>query len=272
MHQSAPAAHSTGKAHFAHTLRRPYNAVGSIIYAVLGAINLRRLYGIGQPLIWRTTAGWWSLVVVGVGSFLFHLTMRYHMELLDEIPMLILVACGCLQISDVHPWGRKYRFLGLALIDVVLVGGLTVLTAVYLVTRIFGLFITGFTVGVIFLLAIYLSERSNMGAQYNRLGSRAAVLMIAARVFWELENHLCQEHPYLWPFHNVCHLGSCLAASDLFLQGYYYRIDKLGAGGVVRAVKQGRADKPKLPTLLPMLLFGPKSALPMVEQASAMGV
>ena len=80
------------------------------------------------------------------------------------------------------------------------------------------------------------------------------------------------------------HLGSCLAASDLFLQGYYYRIDKLGAGGIVRARKDkgahfsptapavDSAAKPKLPTLLPMLVFGPKSALAMVEQASATSV
>jgi hypothetical protein len=237
-------------------------------------INLRRLHGIGQPLVWRATCGWWSLFVVGVGSFLFHVTMRYHMELLDEIPMLILVACGCLQISDVHPWGRRYRCAGFALVEVLLVGGLALLTAAYLVTRIFGLFITGFTVGTVFLLGIYLSERCNMSASYNRLGARAALLIIAARVFWELENHLCQAHPYLWPFHNVWHLGSCLAASDLFLHGYYYRIDKLGAAGIVRAAKGATgggpndvAAKPAMPALLPMLLFGPESARPMVEKA-----
>ena len=64
----------------------PYNALGSIVYAVVGVLNLRRLHGIGQPLVWRATAGWWSLVIVGFGSFWFHVTMRYHMELLDEIP------------------------------------------------------------------------------------------------------------------------------------------------------------------------------------------
>ena len=161
----------------------PFNAFGSFCYTVVGVVNLWRLSKLGLPLSWRATCGWWSLVIVGLGSSLFHTTMRYHMELLDEIPMLVLVCCGCLQCSDIHPLG-KYRWKGITLLDLTLVGGLSVLTVVYLITRIFGLFVTGFTIGTIFLLGLYMTAERN--PDYGHLGGRAAVRILLARVAWEL--------------------------------------------------------------------------------------
>ena len=162
----------------------PFNAFGSFCYTAVGVVNLWRLSKLGLPLSWRATCGWWSLVIVGLGSSLFHTTMRYHMELMDEIPMLILLCCGCLQCSDIHPLGKRYRWKGITLLDLMLVGGMSVLTVVYLITRIFGLFVTGFTVGTIFLLGLYMTAEWN--PDYGYLGGRAAVRILLARVAWEL--------------------------------------------------------------------------------------
>lgn len=248
---------------WSYYVAEPVNAVSSWCYMIVGMTNLVRLYSIGSaPLSWRATIGWWSLIVVGIGSSLFHATMRYHMELLDEIPMLILVACGFLQISDTHPLGRKYRWRGIAVLEAILIVGLTVLTIVYLITRVFGIFITGFTVGTLFLLGIYLATDTNPA--YGYLGGRAAIRLVLARIAWELENHLCRSHPWVWPLHNVWHFGSCLAASDLFLSGYYYRIDRLGTEGVV--LSSGRSTRRRKP-VLPMLLFAPASAKVTIEAA-----
>jgi hypothetical protein len=162
----------------------PFNAFGSFCYTAVGVVNLWRLSKLGLPLSWRVTCGWWSLVIVGLGSSLFHTTMRYHMELLDEIPMLVLLCCGCLQCSDIHPLGKRYRWKGITLLDLMLVGGMSVLTVVYLITRIFGLFVTGFTVGTIFLLGLYMTAEWN--PDYGYLGGRAAVRILLARVACEL--------------------------------------------------------------------------------------
>ena len=248
----------------------PINALGSFIYVAFGAINLHRLYGIGKPLHWRATVGWWSLVVVGVGSILFHATMRYHMELLDEIPMLFLVTCGCLQMSDLHPLGKRYRCGSVSMLDVVLGGGMAVLTIVYLITRIFGLFVTGFTVGTVFLLGLYLTDDPDVS--YGHLGGRAAILIILARVAWELENHLCATHPYLWPLHNVWHLGSCLAANDLFLYGYLGRIDKRGSAGIIDGSQAARGTSPmttrsSIKPKLPRLNNAPEEAHRLLDQS-----
>ena len=116
-----------------------YNCLGSLIYCVAASVGLYHCRG----TVWQVQCGWWALLVVGVGSFLFHVMMRYNAELGDELPMLILVACGILGFDGSHPWamsmGGQRRLRGWTLS--VLVG----LIALYLWTRIFGLFISGFT-------------------------------------------------------------------------------------------------------------------------------
>ena len=116
-----------------------YNCLGSLIYCVAASVGLYHCRG----TVWQVQCGWWSLLVVGVGSFLFHVMMRYNAELGDELPMLILVACGILGFDGSHPWamsmGGQRLLRGWTLS--VLVG----LIALYLWTRIFGLFISGFT-------------------------------------------------------------------------------------------------------------------------------
>ena len=71
--------------------------------------------------------------------------MRYDMELCDGLPMLILIACGCVQVSDIHPLGRKHRWHGVAAIDAAIVGFMSAVAAVYIVTRTYSHFTTGFT-------------------------------------------------------------------------------------------------------------------------------
>ena len=97
----------------------------------------------------------------------------------------------------------------------------------------------------------------------------------------------------VWYLHNVWHIGSCLAASDLFLFGYLHRLEKLGMRGIVavrgggaegnegpvssasltagrmtrtrtRAIKEGIDP---IPIQLPLLLFCPEAAVAMVESA-----
>jgi len=95
----------------------------------------------------------------------------------------------------------------------------------------------------------------------------------------------------VWYLHNVWHIGSCLAASDLFLFGYLHRLEKLGMRGIVavrgggaegnegpvssasltpgrvtrtRAVKEGIDPTP---IQLPLLLFCPEAAVALVKAA-----
>merc|ERR1711976_610127 len=45
---------------------------------------------------------WISMVVVGIGSLMFHGTMRFKWEMLDELPMLVLVISAIISKDDTH--------------------------------------------------------------------------------------------------------------------------------------------------------------------------
>ena len=71
---------------------------------------------------------------VGVGSVLFHATMRYHTELLDELPMVAFIASTAFTFHRAHPYFTAPTRAA-ALVQVVL-GVNTVAVVIYLLTRI----------------------------------------------------------------------------------------------------------------------------------------
>ena len=194
----------------------PYNALGSLIYVIAAHIHLHKLGSIGRPVAWQLKFAVYSLLVVGWGSFLFHATMRYHMELLDEIPMIMFVGSGCFLIDGCHPWFKSQKEgRSLVLGSVVLN---TLCIALYLLTGSFAFFITAFTANTVVLLALVTTAGLELDA-LKHLVTRSAFMIIMARVAWEVENHACKSYPWLWPLHNVWHLLSAWAAYDLISTG-----------------------------------------------------
>ena len=193
----------------------------------------------GQDKVcWQLQCGHWSLIVVGIGSFLFHGTMRYHAELLDELPMLLLMSCGILQNVGSHPWapsGTEKRWVCGTLLT------LSVLSGAYVATRVFVYFLTGFTLCTFVLFGWALALKPCPTVKY--LAKRAAIVMTSAGLVWLLENNLCPILPWVWPLHNLWHLLSCLAANDMFAAGFYDRVAKHGARGVV-AKGVGQLSRP----------------------------
>ena len=64
-----------------------YNSLSSLVYVLAGIAGLV----LCRREDWRINIGWLTLTLVGCGSVLFHATMRFTMELCDEVPMLFLV-------------------------------------------------------------------------------------------------------------------------------------------------------------------------------------
>lgn len=221
-----------------------YNSTGSLIYVVAALCGLRATAGMS----WQVRFGWWSLLLVGVGSCSFHATMRYHTELLDEIPMLLLMASSLVAKESAHPKAQSAAAANMLIAGISL--GFTALVGAYLATRVFGLFVTGFT-GMV-LADIYAGATS----ETKTLGSfgcfkRATAAIVMARVFWELENHTCAFAPWVWPFHNVWHVLSCTAAYYQLGFCYYYRLERLGARGVFGSKAGGKgAGLDAVPSLM----------------------
>jgi len=143
----------------------------------------------------------------------------------------------------------------------VIVGVMSALTIAYLITRFYGIFITTFTFGAVFLTGLLLTL-GDVSSTVRQLGWRAVIFIALGRVCWETENNLCEAYPGLWPLHNLWHCLATAAATYMFLAEYIYRIEKMGAIGVLRA----EGVDCRTQATLPMLLFLPASAQKMLDK------
>ncbi|EOD07489.1 hypothetical protein EMIHUDRAFT_218439 [Emiliania huxleyi CCMP1516] len=177
-----------------------WNSLGSAVYCFAALSGLVSTAG----MVWQVRCGWWALLLTGLGSITFHGTMRYNAELLDELPMLQLIACATLAADGAHPWTRTPR--GRALLLGGMAASLGGLTAAYLYTRTFYLFVTGFTLSVLLLFALGLAmESCSPAVGYCRV--RAIGCIALGRIAWEIEERFCAAMPTLWPLHNVLGAG-----------------------------------------------------------------
>jgi dihydroceramidase len=154
------------------------------------------------------------LLAIGIGSLLFHGSMRYAMQLADEIPMVgfvtTLVIC---KISMPHPWLIGHT--GLATAASCLYG--ISLMCAYVLWDEYEIFIHGFTMLVVcdFLLSIPL-WRNKRGTKWETLQFRSNLVglfaILLGRVAWEVEHWFCESHPFVWPLHVVWHVLSCASA------------------------------------------------------------
>ena len=166
-----------------------------------------------------------ALLVVGVGSVLFHATMRFAMELCDEIPMLFLVLAFLVGKEDCvgfmcGPAGRRrFRLSALTLI--------VLSTASYVALFVYEIFVYSFGLAVLFEIALDLACRPK--AWQTRACFAIAVACIAAgHAVWQAEQRLCARHPRVWPLHTVWHLLSCLGGVFAIVHNVFLRREKLG--------------------------------------------
>jgi dihydroceramidase len=199
-----------------------YNAASSLVYVVAGGVGLalaRR-----WALDWRIQAGWVALVVVGVGSVLFHATMRFAMELCDEIPMLFLVLAflvgkeDCVGFMSGPAGRRRFRLVALALIAVSVVS--------YVALFVYEIFVYSFGLAVLFEIGLDLACRPKTWQTRACFGAAVACIGTGYAI-WQLEQNLCAQHPRLWPLHMVWHLLSCLGGVFAIVHNVFLRKEKL---------------------------------------------
>jgi dihydroceramidase len=206
-----------------HYMMSPYivewfNCTSSIIYILL-ALTV----SFPKDVFLNTAARGW-LVLVGVGSMLFHGTMRYIFQLSDEIPMVGFLST--LMIAKLAFWNKnKTRMVAITLVMLFGVG----LLIVYVVLDQYEVFIHGFAVMVLIdtVLTISLLDSS---ARFGKVEVRAYLVSLVAivlgRIAWELEHLLCFKYPQVWPLHVVWHFFSCLSAYAAMVTVYVIRARK----------------------------------------------
>jgi dihydroceramidase len=182
-----------------------YNALSSLIYVGIGIYIFRRIQ---DPWI-RATCYW--LCLIGVGSFLFHGTMRHSMQLLDEIPMVGLLGTGCLSKVEHHPWLHGNTSLWRFVVFI----SFAAVALTYVWFDRYELFIHGFTalVAVDGIIALTMPLRTVSQLQNgNFLRYSFLVTLLVGRFFWEVEDRVCQSMPQVWPLHVVWHFFSGMSA------------------------------------------------------------
>jgi len=197
-----------------------FNSTSSIIYILL-ALCVR----FPNDSLLRAAQVW--LLAVGVGSILFHGTMRYVFQLADEIPMVgFLATLMVAKISTPHPLlNNGYIWMAKTLVLLFSVALITV----YVVLDQYEIFIHGFTFMVLVDTVLTLTLLNTSG-KWGKVELRAYIVsfvsIILGRIVWESEHLLCPSYPQVWPLHVVWHLCSCLSAYMAMVTVYVIRAGK----------------------------------------------
>ena len=181
-----------------------WNSLSSLVLIFFGAYGYHTCRRYGIPLARFSVA--FSLVELeGVGSTLFHASMRFHMQLLDEIPMVVGNS-ALLFISLEDEVKRKWPGPGL---PVALAAFAAALTTVYLsFPSLYIIFLFGYSSIVVVLVSLsaqkYRSGRLSPTSRSIFLWSIASYGL--GSVLWLSENALCAHIPKWLNLHAWWHL------------------------------------------------------------------
>lgn len=184
----------------------------------------------------RLIAAYASLFVIGLGSVMFHATLRYEMQLMDEVPMIYGTAViGYCVYQLREPPGRSNWLLVLFLAAYCLL-----FTVVYLVFKDPYIHEGMFLVMVFTILLV--GARRNLGSSTSpstvALGAAGLVMYALGGLTWNVDNHFCRRlgqarSPYgplppaarpLTQLHAWWHLFSGLGTYLLLLAGLTMRL------------------------------------------------
>ena len=214
-----------------------WNSTTNIPFVALAAFCLWKGWQIRIP--WRFLFCYLMVMAIGVGSFIFHATLRYEAQLLDELPMMILAgqAIFSLTANSLTPVLTRW------IIGVLIYGLITLGSLIYIKTNIaivhqfiFGLFMAAICYAS---LRIHLkaSPHPNGAISMGRAMLAAFFLNLAAFIVWLYDQFGCGTlrelrralgHPWtaLLQFHAWWHLltalGSVWFISGLLLADPFY--------------------------------------------------
>lgn len=148
-------------------------------------------YSLKYSLEWRYLLCFISFLIVGVGSLLFHGTLTYSMQLLDELPMLILAAFMLFALLEMgEERGRKT--LSMCIKALLLVAYTTVVSLVYIYINdptfhevAYALLVVALTFHGFYNLGKYSQWK------YLAFSITSLSIYVLGFVLWNIDNHFC---------------------------------------------------------------------------------
>jgi len=199
-----------------------FNSISSLVYCLVAFYLLNKFPN--DRMI--QAANLW-LGVLGLGSALFHGTMKYSMQLMDEGPMvgwmttLILAQLSC---------GRPWLNGKVGILQTIVVCAALGLFTVYAITDEYEIFVHGFSMLSLFSVFLGMLIVPGKDSKVAKLQRRAMIVCVVAiligKLCWELENRMCDKYPAIWPLHPVWHFLSCLSVYAAMINGYLCRMDE----------------------------------------------
>lgn len=193
-----------------------HNTWSSLIHIAVGYYVYRK---IRFDAYTRIAAIW--LVIIGVGSVLFHGTMNYACQLLDELPMIgfmltVMLARAKSNLLKDNKWLPMASWILCASV-----------VGLYLSFNVYEIFLHGFTIIVVadtFLdlqIAMKQQNQKQLSPAKKTLAMRSrfgSLFWIAfGKLLWEIENRYCETYPWVYPLHLVWHFCSSLSAYNTMI-------------------------------------------------------
>ena len=157
--------------------------LGMIIPPVSGIYHCYR-----QGLENKFIVNYAFLLLTGIGSWMFHMTLKYEMQLLDELPMVWGASYMLHTLYEIHMCTKK----GTARVGIVIAAYSSILTISYLIFP--NPIYYEVMYGILILANIILGMRRSYidGGQVTRILFFGGLLLYAIGfVFWNIDNHFC---------------------------------------------------------------------------------
>jgi hypothetical protein len=210
-----------------------FNTTSNIVFINVGLAGM--YMRLNRSLPWYFAAADIMIIIVGIGSAIFHGTQTYIGQLLDELPMSILGCFHVMVLRGSH-WVLSYPYELPVLVGVHLV--VAAAWAAYLAYYMYDIFVLTFTGQVIFSSFTALAAGPPpLLSGPRRLWWLAIGAIVVGKGCWEYERNLyragnCPSDPYdprFW-LHPVWHLGAAL--SHYFFMAY---AEELRKGSLARS-------------------------------------
>ncbi|KAJ2783459.1 alkaline ceramidase ydc1 [Coemansia interrupta] len=222
-----------------HYVAEFWNCVTNVMFLALASSGLHSAFKYRQAK--RVIAYYAAMSFVGVGSLLFHATLKYETQLLDELPMLYLAALTLYSIIEIDKETKFGARVPIALAATML--GVTLVYIFWIQNPVFHQIV--FALTVISTVAISCKREaemqlSNRTKRILRRQLYTGVLgMLGGFLVWNLDNIFCQQlRTYrtrlsspldvLLQLHGWWHILTAYGCMSLLLWVHFLRIARLG--------------------------------------------
>eukprot|EP00818_Percolomonas_sp_WS_P001638 CAMPEP_0117439756 /NCGR_PEP_ID=MMETSP0759-20121206/2727_1 /TAXON_ID=63605 /ORGANISM="Percolomonas cosmopolitus, Strain WS" /LENGTH=287 /DNA_ID=CAMNT_0005231477 /DNA_START=116 /DNA_END=979 /DNA_ORIENTATION=- len=234
------------ESNFVHSfyIAETFNTLSNLIYIFTSLYGLRLCFRYKTNPMFHCL--YLSLLVIGVGSFMFHGTLQREMQALDELPMIFCVFT-CFYVLWRLNFRRQRKMKNLEEdqfdttgMKAVLVGGcIAAITFFYFkFPQIYSLFFvafTGMTVATVYMLCVVaFGDHSSLITQKQQILERRFTkeiigLSVLALLVWVMDHALCEFSQDAFKLHTWWHFLSCMVVCRIFalMQVAFYGLENV---------------------------------------------